>query len=377
MSQPNEVNLPDRDPARVVEPIEDAVKPALETKQTKQPSSRPSHLLYAIEMLAFAAIGWAWLAVRELMGATPVMDVTVLLSLFVASGINLLLALYYHTPEEFRTSGQAFVNFAVCVWVLYAFALLESTTDGRSAVCCSQGGAKSTTYSLRLTYKAAYFGGLPLHQSAAAITLSFLTIFLILASAQARACMEVPREWPLGKAALALACLLCLQQAMLGVGAPVCSDKDLALSAAVLAGIALLLMVDMPWVFGLVYGGAFSSYGGVAVLPLVHIVQLLLEITFTLLLGVFAAVLAVDLGGGDALIVSMGLLLLWLLQQLVALLLKLRRPAAEEAAPSAPPMPEMPGQAVQMGTHFLPQRAMLLPSVRDLRRAHAGAKKAW
>jgi hypothetical protein len=323
-------------------------------------------------MLAFAAIGWAWLAVREFMGDTPVMDVTVFITLLIASGVNLLLALYYHTPEEFRTSAQAFVNLVVCVWALYAYTLFESTTDGRSAICCSQGGAKSTTFSLRLTYKAAYFGGLPLHQSAGAITLSFLTIFLILAAAQARVCIEVPREWPLGKAALALACLLTLQQAMFGVVAPVCSDKDLALSAAVLSGIALLLMVDAPWIVGLAYGS--SSLGGVQVLPFVRVLQLLLELVFTLLVGVFAAVLAVNLGSGDALIVSIGLLLLWQLQQLVELLLEMRRPAAEE--PSLPPTP-LPAGPLPLAAHFLTRQTMLLPSVRELRRANAGAKKAW
>jgi hypothetical protein len=102
------------------------------------------------------------------------------------------------------------------------------------------------------------------------------------------------------------------------------------------------------------------------------VLQLLLEIVFTLLVGVFAAVLAVNLGSGDALMVGIGLLLLWQLQQLVELLLEMRRPAAEEPDPSPSPMPTQP-----LTSHFLTRQTMLLPSVRELRRANAGAKKAW
>jgi hypothetical protein len=136
------VNLPDAAGPQQPEAQDDAVvKPLQSLQSSVTVISKPSHLLYAVEMLAFAAIGWAWLAVREFMGDTPVMDVTVFITLLIASGVNLLLALYYHTPEEFRTSAQAFVNLVVCVWALYAYTLFESTTDGRSAICCRQDGA--------------------------------------------------------------------------------------------------------------------------------------------------------------------------------------------------------------------------------------------
>ena len=180
------------------------------------------------------------------MGNTPVMDVSVLLSLLISSIINLLLALIYFTPDQFKNSAQAFFNHTVCVWCLYAYSLSQSTTDGRSPICCTVDGVQSSVYSLRLTYKEAYFGGLALHQSAADITLSFLTIFLILAAAQSRTCVqegvdgegpvgespvgespvgespvgESPIEWLLMKTALALICLLCTQHAMFGLKAP-------------------------------------------------------------------------------------------------------------------------------------------------------------
>jgi hypothetical protein len=72
--------------------------------------------------------------------------------------------------------------------------------------------------------------------------------------------------------------------------------------------------------------------------------------------------------------VGIGLLLLWQLQQLVELLLEMRRPAAEE--PSLPP-PPLPAGPLPLAAHFLTRQTMLLPSVRELRRANAGAKKAW
>ena len=43
------------------------------------------HVIYAIEILVFTVAGWGWLAVREFMGATPVMDVSVLFCLLISS----------------------------------------------------------------------------------------------------------------------------------------------------------------------------------------------------------------------------------------------------------------------------------------------------
>ena len=54
------------------------------------------HTVYAIEILIFALVGWGWLAIREFMGVTPVMDVAVLLCLLISAAINLALALVYY-----------------------------------------------------------------------------------------------------------------------------------------------------------------------------------------------------------------------------------------------------------------------------------------
>jgi hypothetical protein len=62
-------------------------------------------------------------------------------------------------------------------------------------------------------------------------------------------------------------------------------------------------------------------------------------------------------------------------QQLVELLLEMRRPAAEESPSSPSTVPVVSTQP--LASHFLTRQTMLLPSVRELRRANAGAKKAW
>jgi hypothetical protein len=319
-------------------------------------------------MLAFAVIGWAWLAVRELMGDTPVADVSILLSLLISSVINLLLALVY-TSDQFKSSAQAFLNHTACVCFLYVYSLSQSTTDGRGLICCALDGVQSSVYSLRLTYRAAYFGGLVLHQPAAAITVSFLTFFLILSAAQARACMpEAPEnrgELLMGKSALGLICLLCLQQAMFSLKAPVCRDKDIPAAVISMVCLALLSMLDMPWIFRKICDPEAVTDSGVKKVLLVGIVQLSFEMLSTLLIGVMTAVLTVNLGSGDALLLIVGFALCWQGGQWVSIALDIRN--------GNPPQDKQ----TTLGTHFNNNTShhMLLPGVRELRRNRD--KKAW
>jgi len=345
-------------PSLVSQPLDPTSAPKSDPVST--PKDLSPHLLYAVEMLAFAAIGWAWLAVRELMGATPVMDVSVLVSLLVASTLNLLLALIYYTSEQFKLPAQAFFNFVACIVFLYGFGLNESTTNGRTGLCCIVDGVQSSTFSLRLTYKAVYFGGLSLHQPPAAITLAFLSIFLILAAAQAKVCMPDPREWPLPKAALALVSLLSLQQAMFSLSTPVCNDKDLASGVAAIAGLSLFAMVDISWIYKTWYNDEDDR---------VRIVQLGLEFVLSLLIGMIAAVIAVKLGSGDALLLTLSILLLWQAGEIAALVIEIRGNATAASDEST----ATKGTAAQFRNPNLP---MLLPGVRELRRTQAG-KKAW
>ena len=355
-----------------------------ETKPVVKDIPPSSHLLYAVEMLAFSSIGWAWLAVRELMGATPVMDVSVLLSLLVASAINLILALVYYTAEQFKSAARAFFNLVACIVVLYSFSLNETTTDGRTALCCTVDGAQKNTFSLRLTYKAVYFGGLSLHQPAAAITLSFLLIFLILAAAQAKACMQNPVEWPLPKAALALICLLSLHQAMFALSAPVCKDQDLASGVAAMAGLSLFVMIDISWLYEARFGDEESTSSGVKKVHLVRIVQLGLEFMLSLLVGLIAAVIAVNLGSGDSLLLSIGVLLVWQALEVVGLVREIRGEGEEvetiEEEDIIPAATQVPAAAQMTASFRQPFRHMLLPGIREVRRElrrAQPAKKAW
>ena len=368
-----------------------------EQKKPKKEDSEPSsaHLLYAVEMLMFALVGWAWLAVREIMGDTPVLEVTVLLVMLVSSVLNLLLALTYYTTDQFKHPAQAFLNHTACVWLLYIFCQLQSSTDGRGNICCVEDGTKQSQFSLRLTYKAAYFGGLALHQPPAAITLAFLSIFLILAASQARVCIENPREWPLhGKAPLAVICLLCLQQGVFGVTAPVCKDQDVAAAVIGVIVFAWLALLDLPWILSIFLHPE----------PMVQLIQAGLEVVLTILIGVMAALLAVYLGSGDALLVAIAVALLWQLGSMVVVFYEIRNAVNDEYTSLDPVVKEAgtvtttttttsfsstnsnSSTAAQFRQPYynsfsvsaegLPQH-MLLPEARDLRRARNHSKKAW
>jgi len=342
---------------------------------TKAAQSSPGHLLYAVEILIFAVIGWAWVAVRELMSGTPVMDVSVLLSVLVCSIINLLLALVYYTTDQFRGSAKAFFNLSACLCLLYAFSLAQSTTNGRGPICCDHGQQR-TDYSLRLTYRAAYFGGLTLHQPPAAITLAYLVIFLVLASAQARACMPNPRDWLMGKSPLVIACLLGLLQAMFVVKAPVCKDKDTAVALITLIIIAWFFMIDISWILNRIYGDTVIPGGsGINFSQLMQLIQIFIEFFLDILISALAAVLAVNMGSGDALLVVLGLAMLWQVGDILMIFYRLQNPDSEGETRQAEQATAIATPFYQPPSNYGPTPPMLLPGMRELRRARH--KKAW
>jgi hypothetical protein len=201
------------------------------------PKRSSKHVIYAIELFIFTLVGWGWLALREFMGATPVMDISVLLCLLVSSAANLLLALIYYSTDQFRTASQGFLAHTLSVWVLYAYSLIEST-GGSDSLCCSG----ESTYSVSKTYAAAYFGGLPFHQTAGAVTLAFLTVFIILAAGQARVCQEDPREWLTGSVTTSISCLVSVHLGMFAMNARVCGGVELG---KVLYGFAIFAWLGM------------------------------------------------------------------------------------------------------------------------------------
>jgi hypothetical protein len=245
---------------------------------------------------------------------------------------------------------------------------------------------KKGLFSLRLTYKAAHFGGLALHQPAAAITLAFLSIFLLLAASQARVCMEIPRDWPMHKAPLAVVCLLCLQQALFGITAPVCKDQDVSAAVIGIAVFAWLTMIDVPWVLSLFNktDNKKDDKKEDMIMTPDHLIKNLsqagLEMVLSIMLGAMAAVLAVNLGGGDALLLVVGLMLLWQMAAIVTLAFELRDSYGGSGGDSggSSGSVDVPKKLLQPFNYYtLDHNQLLLPEARDLRRPSGKGVKVW
>ena len=224
---------------------------------------------------------------------------------------------------------------------------------------------------MRLTYKAAYFGGLTLHQPAAAITLSFLTIFLLLAAAQAKACKLIPLEWPLDKAPLVMICLLGFLQGMFGLKAPVCKDQDMAGAVIAVAVMAwALAALNFPWLYKEVLKYDAVLQNGFKYVDVFKIMQVFLEIFLTFLVGLLAALTAVNLGSGDALLLFFGFALLWQAGGIIKVIYDIRNPPKEDKKEeTATTIAAQFTQFSQFSHLRHPSPSMLLPGVRELRRA--------
>lgn len=340
---------------------------------TPNPPKRSSkHVVYAIELLIFTFVGWGWLGIREFMGATPVMDVSVLLCLLISATFNLALALIYYTTDQFMGAAQGFFAHTLSLWMLYVYSLIESTTSGWGPLCCS-GGA--STFSVTKTYANAYFGGLPFHQTAGAVTLAFLSVFLILAAGQVRVCLEDPREWLVGQITISVACLISFHVGLFALNAKVCGSE---MGGAVIgiATAAWLLMADTQWAF-------------FCVVPVERVViQRSLELAFTALLAGVAGGLSTSIGGSvsSALMLSLGGVLVWQTAALAGIVYAWRRATAQHIANEdtlAPLVPLVPLQSRfrngytnnNCNTNYRP--VMPLPGVREIRLQQKREKKGW
>ena len=234
----------------------------------EEPPNPPSlkdsrHMAYASEILVFSLVGLGWLSARELMSDTPVMDVTVMLSLFFCSVLNLMFAVTLNTTENFHVCASAFLCHVLATFILYVYSLAESVTQG--TVCCDG----NVTYSRQQTYAAAFFGGLPFHQAAAAITIAFLIIFLILAAGQMRVCSSDPKTWVLRGTALAVCALLSLHPTVMSRHQGLCQDHSSLGNAVIsMTAFAFVVMIDWEW----------------ANVSFIGIVQRVAELVFSLIL---------------------------------------------------------------------------------------------
>ena len=147
---------------------------------------RDGHIFHAVKLLLFSVVGLGWLSVREALSAPPVMDLAVLTYLAALSLANLLIALVLPAAEQFDGAAQAYFSQVFALCVLYCYSLAESTAAPAPLPCNG---------TLANTYRQAYFGGMTLHQAAAAVTVAYLAILLVLAAAPARYCSAEPRDW--------------------------------------------------------------------------------------------------------------------------------------------------------------------------------------
>ena len=298
------------------------VTPVTPVKSNLLSKRSSKHTVYAIEILIFTLVGWGWLAIREFMGVTPVMDIAVLLCLLISAATNLALALVYYTTDQFMGPAQGFFAHVLSVWLLYAYSLVESTAGGWGPLCCDG----VSTFSVGKTYAAAYFGGLPFHQTAAMVTLAFMTVLLILAAGQVRVCMEDPREWLVGQTTLAVSCLVSFHIGLFALNSRVCGSE---MGGAVI-GIAVaawLLMVDPQRAFCCVQTADRA------------VIQRSLELAFTALLAGVAVGLSASIGGSasSALLLTFGVALAWQGVALGGIVYAQRRPHAQRRPPNSNP----------------------------------------
>ena len=206
------------------------------------------HIAYAVQLLIFTLVGWGWLSLRELLGSTPVLDVVVFVSLLSAGVINLCLALVFYSIGQFEGYAQAFFSHSLAVWILYCYSLLESTGSGYTPLVCQKNGS----YTLPSTYASAFFGGLPVHQAAAAVTLAFLTVHLIISAAQVRASVQMPRQWFAPGTGQAVMVLICLHLVIFVFCAPLqAGNHALAGVVAVVTALLWLSMIRFDWLASL------------------------------------------------------------------------------------------------------------------------------
>jgi hypothetical protein len=217
------------------------------------------HVFYAVELLIFAFVGFGWLSVREYLGQTPVMDVVTVISVIVCALLNLALALLIPLSVDFAPCAHAYFSHCVAQWVLYVYSLSESTRLDTGSLCCTgASGTRESGYSAGPTHAAAFFGGLPMHQVPGVVSVAYLTVFLLVAGAQARACTVDPRGWVVRGLGLSITSLVAVHLGAYLSGIPLCSKDQAAGVLCFIVGIvAAYLIVDFDWIMQMVYTFSF------------------------------------------------------------------------------------------------------------------------
>lgn len=291
-----------------------------------------AHIVCAAKLVMFALVGLGWLSLREYLGALPVADMSALITVMTLAVLNLVAALVLPTTEEFKGPARAFLGaiLALCVW--YWCSLAQSL--GSDSMTC--GGGKAT---FQGTWAKAFYGGLPLHEAAGALTLAFLLIYLTLAAGQARACMKQPSEWIPPGTGQAILIPVGIQYAIFVFRAPVAEELAILMGLVIaLAVVCFILMIRLDWLADIGVG----RMGPLA--------QLIAEAAFTSLLILMTLCLAGFTSGAfpllaflisSAVLVGLGVAYRW----------EGLGEVEEDTLPSAPKalVSRMPGIRVQLG----------------------------
>ena len=219
------------------------------------PEGRSAHIFYAVELLIFVFVGWGWLAIREYMGRTPALDVATMISVMVCTIINFVLALAIPSQMQFTPCAQAYFTHSFAVWVFYIYSLSESTRVDTGTLCCvDSSGKQASAYSTGPTHAAAFFGGLPVHQVPGVVSVAYLSVMLLIAGAQARACTPLPKDWVVRGLGLSITSMVALHLGVYLLRTPLCNtDRALAAITILLGIAAVILILDLDWVAGMVY----------------------------------------------------------------------------------------------------------------------------
>ena len=265
------------------------------------PSKSLRHLQFSAELLIFGFVGWSLLAVREYLGSTPVMDVTVVLSTMVMSLLNAVGAVLCSDAAAFAPFAQAYFSHSLALIVFYGYSLSESIVIKSPAINCNvwtnQSGGNNSVVSGTLAgiYKEAYFGGLVMHQVFASVTLGYLIVVFLVSAAQARVCVPEPRYWFLRGTSQCAAALVAMHLTLFSLHAPL--EKTLPYFSYILCALVVaqvLIVVDLVWL-GAVIWPAQSADARWRLIVISGVV----EIGFLALISSLCNAFAVVIGGGQ------------------------------------------------------------------------------
>jgi hypothetical protein len=339
-------------------------------KQSQQ-ANRPDETVeyvYCIELLIFAVVGWAWLAIREFLGNTPVMDATVVIVNLVSSLLNMSASLLYQEKQSFSPFARAHLSHTFSLWVFYLYSLIESMAIGDVKICC---GGNTTTVSVPLakSYAATYFGGLQFHQAFGVVTLAYLTVCLIVSAAQARSCANNDSDgssssWSLlRETGSTIAVLVSLHCVLFTYHAPLCNHwSDFSAFIATVSFLAWICMVDLFWVYSL-----FRDFSQQVSLALRWKLGLhFISVALVLLLLIFTACLAAVVG--NVFPVATAFLLV---TEIISFAVMITIDAAEIRAA------DVEGQEEGQKQQQRQRESVVIPSAYSNARFSIGRKKRW